>query len=162
MKGEEDMVLKVPSPRWIMFMMNRWGPWLGAGIRATEFSPDARRLVLKMRLRWYNRNWVGTHYGGSLFSMSEMYMVMLLKAIGPEYKVWDRAASIEYVKPGRGEVVARYELTDERMREIAERTRDGRPHNAEFRVDVTDSEGEVVARINRTVYVRRKRTKTEE
>ena len=109
-----------------------------------------------MKLRWYNRNWVGTHYGGSLFSMSEMYMVMLLKQIGADHYVWDKAASIEYLKPGQGEMVARYELTEERIGEIVKQASSGKPHFAEFTVDVVDWEGDVVARINRTVYVRKK------
>ena len=147
---------------YLRLLIRLWGPFLGAGIRIKSITEDYREVVMAMRLRWYNRtrrNITGSrvHYGGSVFSMTDpFYMMMLLKNLGPGYLVWDKAASIEFVKPGQGEVVARFELTEDRIREIEEETRSGRPHYAQFKIDVVDSDGDVVARVDKTVYVRKK------
>ena len=85
------------------------------------------------------------------------YMMMLLRNLGPDYMVWDKKASIEFVKAVRTEVSAEFRLTEDRIREIIEKTDSGEPHNANFTVDVTDGDGEVVAKVDKIVYIRRKK-----
>jgi len=98
--------------RWIKF----WPPMLGAGIRIKEISDDYRHLVVSMKLRRYNRNYVGTHYGGSLFSMTDpFYMLMLLNILGPKYYVWDKTSKIDYVAPGKTEVFAKFQLSEDQI-----------------------------------------------
>ena len=146
------------SAKWLRRYLVLWGPYFGAGIRVKTLSDDWRHAVVSLRRRWYNDNFVGTHFGGSLFSMTDpFYMLMLLKNLGPDYMVWDKKGSIEYVKAVRTEVSAEFRLTDDRIREIVEKTKAGEPHHAHFSVEVTDSGGEVVARVERTVYIRRKK-----
>lgn len=84
------------------------------------------------------------------------YMLLLLRRLGPGYVVWDRRASIEFISPGRGTVSARFDLGDARQR-VVEATRDGDKHLAQFGIDVVDAAGELVATVDKTVYVRRKR-----
>ena len=146
------------SAKWLRRFFGLWGPYLGAGIRVKKFSDDFRHVVVSLKHRWYNDNFVGTHYGGSLFSMTDpFYMMMLLRNLGPDYMVWDKKASIEFVKAVRTEVSAEFRLTEDRIREIIEKTDSGEPHNANFTVDVTDGDGEVVAKVDKIVYIRRKK-----
>ena len=113
-----------------------------------------------MRLGRLNRNYVGTHFGGSLFAMTDpFYMLMLMHVLGRDYIVWDKAAAIEFVRPGRGTVTARFRLEDDRIDEIRTVTADGSKMLPVFHCDIRDAEGEVVARLDRTIYVRRKREK---
>ena len=82
-------------------------PFLGAGIKVTKITPDYREVETRMKLRWYNKNLVGTHYGGSLYSMADpFYMVMLVANLGDKHFVWDKSSSIEFISPGKGEVRA--------------------------------------------------------
>ena len=139
-------------------LINLWPPFLFAGIRCTRISPDFDGAQVLLHERWYNRNYVGTHFGGSLFAMTDpWYMLLLLRRLGPDYLVWDRRASIEFIAPGRGTVSARFHLGDARLAEIIDATRDGDKHLAQFAIDVTDAAGELVATVDKTVYVRRKR-----
>src|SRR5438445_11192541 len=72
-----------------------------------------------MRLTLWNKNYVGVHFGGSLFSMTDpFYMLMLAANLGDEFVVWDKAASIRYRKPGKGRVRAEFRLTGEKLAEI--------------------------------------------
>ena len=139
-------------------LMNLWPPFLFAGIRVTHLADDWRSAEVEMRLRWYNRNWVGVHFGGSLFAMTDpFYMLLLIHLLGPDYVVWDKAAAIDFVRPGRGRVRARFEIDDDRLAAIRTATTDGSAHRPVLPVEVLDEAGEVVARLERTLHIRLKR-----
>jgi len=137
--------------------MRWWPPFLGAGIRVRSLSEDFCEPVVELRLGRLNRNYVGTHYGGSLYSMTDpFYMIMLLHNLGPDYLVWDQSGSIEYLAPGRGTVSARFELTAARLAQIRAQAAGGEKVLPEFRIDVVDAAGTVVAKVRKNVYVRLK------
>ncbi|NUT53197.1 MAG: DUF4442 domain-containing protein [Saccharothrix sp.] len=138
--------------------MNLWPPFLFAGIRVVELSDDYRYAKVRMRMHWWNRNYVGTHFGGSLFAMTDpFWMLLVLHHLGREHLVWDRAGEIEFVKPGRGTVHAEFRLTDEHLDEVRSLAADGGKALVWFTTDVVDGGGEVVARTRKQVYARRKK-----
>jgi len=145
-------------PRVLRFGMNLWPPFLGAGIRVRSIASDWSEVVVVLRQGLLNRNYVGTHYGGSLFSMTDpFYALMLMHLLGERYLVWDMAASIEFVSPGRGMVTARFVLLPERVDEIRAGAAAGAKVLPEFDVDVRDTAGGVVvARVHKVLYVRLK------
>jgi acyl-coenzyme A thioesterase PaaI-like protein len=137
--------------------MKWWPPFLGAGIRVRRMSDDFREAVVELKLGRFNRNYVGTHFGGSLYAMTDpFFMVMLLNNLGGEYFVWDKSGSIEYVAPGKGTVRAEFSLSAQRIEEIKAQAASGEKIFPEFAVDVKDEAGEIVARVRKTLYVRLK------
>ena len=139
-------------------VFNVWPPFLFAGIRVTDISEDYRYARVELRLHWYNRNYVKTHFGGSLFSMTDpFWMILMLQRIGPDYLVWDQAGEIQFLKPGKGTVVAEFRLDDAVVDEIRGAAAGGEKVLRWFEVDVRNAEGEVVARVRKQLYVRRKR-----
>jgi acyl-coenzyme A thioesterase PaaI-like protein len=145
------------SARLLRWGMNLWPPFIGAGIRVRRIAPDFHEVEVEMGLGWRNRNYVGTHFGGSLFAMTDpFFMLMVLHNLDNSYRVWDQAGSIQFVSPGRGRVRACCRLTDRDLAQIRECTADGDKHLHLFRVDVTDEQGLVVARVEKIVYVRRR------
>lgn len=138
-------------------LMNIWPPYLAAGIRVREIAPDWRRVRVELVERWWNRNYVGTHFGGSLFAMTDpFYMLMYINLLGRDYTVWDYAAHIRFVRPGRGVVAARFELGDDDLERAVRGTRDGQRFVRDHEVTVRDRSGEDVARVRREVYFRRR------
>ena len=132
-------------------------PYLGAGVRVTHVADDFRTVKVEMPLRFYNKNYVGTHFGGSLYAMCDpFYMLMLINILGPDYIVWDKAASIRFKKPGRGLVKATFHIPDERITEIRAAADSQGKVEPQFQVLVTDSEGNVIAEVDKLLYVRRK------
>lgn len=104
-----------------------------------------------------NRNYVGTHFGGSLFAMADpWFMIMLIERLGPGYAVWDKAATIRFRKPGRGTVRALFEIPPERVEEIRRDADAAGKVEPVFTVDITDARGEVVAEVEKRISVRRK------
>ena len=138
-------------------LLNLWPPLLGAGIRVTRLEPDWREVDVEMKLRRWNTNYVGTHYGGSLYSMTDpFFMLMLLENLGREYIVWDKAATIRFRKPGRGTVFTQFRLTPEQIGEIQAALTKEEKIDRTFLVEVKDKEGVVVAEVQKVVQVRRK------
>lgn len=137
--------------------MNLWPPFLFAGIRVVELSDDYRYAKVRMRLRWFNRNYVGTHFGGSLFAMTDpFWMLMVLRHLGREHVVWDRAGEIEFVRPGRGTVYAEFRLAEEQVDDLRSQAAEGGKALLWFPVDVVAEDGTVVARVRKQVYARLK------
>ncbi len=135
--------------------INIWPPMFGAGIRVRWLS--ARAVDVEMKLRFWNRNYVGTHYGGSLYSMADpFYMLMLMENLGREYIVWDKAASIRFRKPGKGKVRAEFRLSEAQLDEIREKLKLQEKYEPTFVVEVKDEAGDVVAEIQKVLYIRRK------
>ncbi|WXL25503.1 DUF4442 domain-containing protein [Ectopseudomonas mendocina] len=149
-----NLARKARILRWVM---NFYPPYLGAGVWVRHISADFRHIKVEMPLRWYNRNYVRTHFGGSLYSMTDpFYMLMVMENLGRDYIVWDKAASIDFVAPGKGPVYADFSIDQALLDEIRQRTASGEKYLPELQVDVRDAAGELVARVHKTLYVRLK------
>jgi acyl-coenzyme A thioesterase PaaI-like protein len=136
--------------------INYYPPLLGAGIRSTRI--DNLTIRVELKLTALNRNIVGVHFGGSLYAMCDpWFMLILMGALGPEYIVWDKAASIQFLKPGRGTVTATFHIPQERVDEIRKAADAGQKIEPTFSVDVLDMEVQAIARVEKLLYVRKKR-----
>ena len=141
----------------LLKLMNFWPPYLGAGIRIKKMEPDFRFIEVEMKLRFWNRNYVGTQFGGSMYSMVDpFFMLMLIENLGRDYIVWDKAATIRFKKPGTGRVVAKFHLSKEQIEDY--RAQADQNHKVEpvLRVDILNDAGEVIAEVDKTLYIRRK------
>ena len=139
-------------------LVNLWPPFRGAGIRVRLIASDWSEVRVELREELLNRNFVGTHFGGSLFAMADpFYMIMLLQLLGDEYVVWDQAAEIEYLKPGRGTVTAAFRLAPADVASLREAAEGGVRVLRDFPVEIKDASGEVVARVVKRLYVRQKK-----
>ncbi|MCZ4324368.1 Tetrameric acyl-CoA thioesterase [Pseudomonas sp. 8BK] len=137
--------------------LNLYPPYLGAGIKVQRISPDCREARVRMALRWYNRNFVGTQFGGSLYSMVDpFYMLLLMPLLGDDYIVWDKAASIDFITPGKGPVYADFRIDDALLADIRAKTAGGEKYLPELQVDIRDATGTLVAIAHKTLYVRLK------
>ncbi|MDA8138053.1 MAG: DUF4442 domain-containing protein [Desulfobacteraceae bacterium] len=145
------------TPALFRLLINCYPPYWGTGISVKRLSSDYRRLTIQMKSRFYNRNYVGTHFGGSLYAMTDpFYMLMLIQNLGKEYWVWDKSASIDFIKPGRGPVTAEFRIDQALIDTIYSQTAEGQKYLPELPVEVKDQNGEIVARIIKTLYIRRK------
>ena len=138
-------------------LLNFWPPYLGAGIRLKNISDDCRTIDVEMKLRFWNKNYVRTQFGGSLYSMTDpFYMLMLMENLGRDYIVWDKAATIRFKKPGMGRVRAHFELSAEQIATIKEQADQNPKVEPTLMVEVKDDSGTVIAEVEKLLYVRRK------
>jgi len=139
-------------------LMGLFPPYLGAGVRVRHVARDLSRVEVALVLTRWNRNVMGTHFGGSLYAMCDPFlMVMLMLRLGPGYYVWDKKATIDFVRPGRGTVSVVFELPSERVESIRQQAESGEKVLPAFDLNVVDERGETVARVEKILYVRKKR-----
>lgn len=145
------------TPRRLAIGMSLWIPNLFAGIRVKRFAPDWTEAVVELHVNVFTRNYVKTAFGGSMSAMTDPYFFMLvMHQLGRDYVVWDTKGEIEFLKPGRGVLTARFSVPREKADELRDRTRGGTKVLEWFETEITDAAGDVVARVRREVYAREK------
>lgn len=148
------------AQRILMALVNIYPPYVAAGIRVRRPKDDPHALESRMRLHFYNRNLFGTHFGGSLYAMCDPFFVFLLvEQLGPDYIVWDKAAAIQFKRPGRGLVKALFRIPLEETAAIRARADAGEKVEPVFTTEVRDEAGEVVAIVEKRLWVKKKEPK---
>lgn len=146
------------SPHALRRLLNLWPPFLFSGIHVVDIGDDWRHARVELHMRPWNRNYVGSHFGGGLFAMTDpFWMLLAMHALGPDYVVWDKAGDIEFVKPGHGTVAAEFRLDEAFLDEARRATAGGHKHLPWCATEVVDAGGDVVARVRKQLHVRRKR-----
>ena len=152
------MIHKYMSSRSIMKFMSFWPPYFFAGIRVKSVSEDFLKIRIEMKQRPYNTNYVGSHFGGSLYSMCDpWFMFILMEHLGKDYIVWDKKASIDFKTPGRGTVYAEFELSTDQIDHAKKMADENHKFEPEYELKIYDQNREVVAHVHKTLYVRKKK-----
>ncbi len=145
------------ASRKMRWLFNVFPAYRGTGARVVYVSDDFREVRIKLPLSWRTRNYVRTIYGGSMYAaVDPFYMIMLIKLLGPEYVVWDKAASIRFRRPGRTALQATFRIEDAELDAIRAATADGEPVDRTYSVDLVDRDGVAHASIEKVVYIKRK------
>lgn len=145
------------KPNHFRRLMNLWPPFLGAGIKVKKISDSFNDITVEMKLTKLNRNYVGTQFGGSIYAMTDpFYMMILMKNLGKDYIVWDKSADIQFKQPGKGKLTAHFNISKEEMAKIKAAADNNYKTEPHFKVEVKDEQGNVVAEVDKVVYVRRK------
>ena len=141
----------------VLRKINWYPPFLGMGIKVCSFRDDFSRFEVELRNRWYNRNLFGTHFGGSMFAMTDPFFVFIIATnLGDDYIVWDKAASIEFLIPAKGTISAVFELTKAELADTKRLVDELGKKTFHFDVLLHDEQQQVVARVQKEVYVRTK------
>ncbi len=147
----------MPSIRKVARYINFYPAYLGAGISLKSVNEDFTKFVVQLKKRWYNNNAVGTHFGGSLYSMCDpFYMFILMENLGRDYIVWDKAAGIKFKKPGMGTVTATFEISKAEILKIKEAVDEKGKGDFTFQTHILNEQQEVVAEVEKVIYVRKK------
>ena len=133
---------------------NLWPCYRGTGARVTFIAGDWREVRVCLPLSWRTRNYVGTIFGGRLFAaVDPFFMIMLMKHLGPEAVVWDKAASIRFRKPGRGPLHATFRLDETELAEIRGLLPDAPKLDRTYTIQLVDSEGVVHAEVHKVIHI---------
>lgn len=142
----------------------RWGfnlfpAYCATGARITYVADDFREVRVRLPLSWQTRNYVGTIFGGSMYAaVDPVYMIMLIRNLGPGYIVWDKAACITFRKPGRSALFARFVIDAEELAAIRRGLEQAHHVDRTYVVDLRDAQGVVHATVEKVLYVRKKMT----
>jgi acyl-coenzyme A thioesterase PaaI-like protein len=137
--------------------VNWYPPYLGMGIRVRSYDKDFTRFEVELRSRWYNRNLFGTHFGGSLYAMADPFYVFIVTMnFGRDYIVWDKSASIQFLKPAQGTIAGVFEISLEEIANMRSEVDQLGKNAYHFEADLTNEQGQVVARVQKEIYIRSK------
>ena len=158
------MKLKIPAkhqvlthPKVIQYSLNLWPPYLFSGISVRLIRADFRLVEVQLKETFYNRNYVGTHFGGSLYAMVDpFFMLMVMRNLGGRYYVWDQAAKIKFMRPGRGTLQSSMMIEEGDLDEIRNATASGEKFIKSFEAQVKDTSGQIIATVSKDVYARLK------
>lgn len=138
-------------------LLNFYPPYIGAGVKIDYITDDWREMKVSLKVRWFNRNYFGTHFGGNLYSMVDPHIVLLLtQVLGKDYIIWDKSADIDFIKATKAPVHAIFTITDSQLEDIKEKTASGDKYLPQYEVDIIDEEGNLIAKVNKIIYVRKK------
>jgi hypothetical protein len=133
---------------------NLWPCYRGTGARVTYIAADWREVRVRIPLSWRTRNYVGTIFGGSLYAaVDPFYMIMLMKNLGPDVVVWDKAASIRFRKPGRGLLNASFRLEEAELAEIRRLLLEQPKVDRTYTVQLMDAAGAVHAEVEKVIHI---------
>ncbi len=139
---------------------NLFPAYRGSGARVLYISADYREMRVKIPLNWRTRNYVGTIYGGSMYAgIDPIYMLMLIKNLGENYVVWDKAATISFKRPGRESLFAEFLLTQEELDEIKLILQTKKSVDRIYKVELKDKKGKTHCIIEKTLYIAGKQAK---
>jgi hypothetical protein len=154
-------------PESFISKLDRWKfnifpAYRGSGARVLYISGDYREMRVKIPLSWRTRNYVGTIYGGSMYGgIDPIYMLMLIKCLGSEYIVWDKAATIRFKRPGKETLFADFLLTEEELSEIRTLLETRESVDRIYTVELKDKNGKLHCLIEKTLYIAKKGEKLE-
>lgn len=138
-------------------MINWYPPYIGAGIKLKKVNQDKTRMEVELRKTWFNKNLFGTHFGGSLYSMCDPFYVFIVhNYLGRGYVVWDKSAEIKFIKPGTGKVRAIFEISQEKLLQLKGEVDSAGKHTAIFETVITNESDELVAKVRKEIYMRKK------
>lgn len=142
--------------RHIRTLVNFWPPFLASGIRVTRWDADWRAIDVELRLHAWSANFVGTHYGGSLYSMVDpFYMLMLIENLGREYVVWDKSAAIRFRKATKARVSASFRITQQQIDDIRQTLETQEKLEPTFLLEIKDDSGAVIAEVQKVVHIKK-------
>jgi acyl-coenzyme A thioesterase PaaI-like protein len=154
-----NLIKKFKQPSTVKLLFNLYPPYIGAGIKIPYISDDWYELKSTMKFRWYNRNAVGTQFGGSLYSMIDPHIMMMLSNIlGQKYYVWDQSAHIKYVKATKEDVTCTIKISEEDIQIIHDKISNGEKYLHDFHLEIRDHSN-LIAQITKTIYIKKKPNK---
>ncbi|MDH5527467.1 MAG: DUF4442 domain-containing protein [Nitrospirota bacterium] len=147
--------LKSRMERWVL---NLWPCYRGSGGRISYVRHDYTRVRVRIPLTWRTRNYVGSIYGGSMYgAIDPIYMMMLIRILGPDYTVLDKAADVRFKKMGKTTLWADFHLTEDELQTIRDTLQTQEKLDREYMVELKDADGVVHTQINKVIHIRKRK-----
>jgi hypothetical protein len=143
--------------RLMRWKFNLFPVYRRTGARITYIASDLHEIHIKLPLNWKTRNYVGTIFGGSMYAAADpMYMVMFINLLGPEYIVWDKAASIKFKQPGHSTLHAKFKIQKAELAFIRKTLNVQDKLDRTYQIKLIDEDGAVCAVVEKIIHFKKK------
>lgn len=138
-------------------LINLFPAYRRTGGRGYFLSSDYTEAHIKIGLNWKTRNYLGSVFGGSLYgAIDPIYVLQLLKILGKNYIVWDKSATIQFIKPVKGEVFAKFVIEDDLISIIKSEVAKNGKYHISLPVSLVDKNGIVYFKAVKEIYIANK------
>ncbi|MFK7936653.1 MAG: PaaI family thioesterase [Saprospiraceae bacterium] len=138
-------------------LMRFYPPYWFTGIKIEGWVEKYTAIKVSMRLRLHNRNFLGAHFGGSLYAMCDPFYVLIVATnLGENYVIWDQAATIKFRRPGRGKVSAIFKISAEMLANMKQEVHERGRKSYVLNTEIVDESGKIVAQVEKTIYIKLK------
>ena len=127
--------------------------------RVIEVSPDLLQVKIRLWYSYKNKNYVGSIFGGSLFSSVDPFpMVQLINVIEEDFIVWDKGAKIQFRKPAFEDLYATFSYTEEELEELRQRVKKEKEIEIVKSTPLTNKAGDkVFCVVDKTLFIAEKK-----
>ena len=138
-------------------LFNYFPIFWSTGAKVTYLAADFKEIHIKLPLSWRTRNYVGAIFGGSMFSATDvLYFLLVVKNIGEDYIVWDKASSIRFKKPGKGTLYTKAVISDKEIEIIKTELLNIDKIDRVYYLDLIDEAGDICASVEKTIHIQNK------
>lgn len=124
------------------------------GGRICFLSQDWKEVHIKLGLNWTTKNYVGSVFGGSIYgALDPIYMVQLINILGNQYIVWDKSASIRFIKPIKNKVYAKFLISEELITEIKTKIDSDKKYTINLIAYFQDTNENNYAEVSKTIFI---------
>ena len=126
--------------------------------RIIHVSKDLKDIHIRLKYSYKNKNYVGSIFGGSLFSSVDPFpMVQLINIIDRDFVIWDKAAQIRFRRPAYEHLYAHFNYTEEELENIRKRVMEEKEIEIIKSTQLTNKKGDTVfCVIDKTLYIAEK------
>ena len=149
-------MIKLISPKKLMKLLSFWPPYFFSGIKIVSVNEEFTKIDVCMKQRFWNTNYVGSHFGGSLYSMCDPFYMFILLHHLKGHVIWDKGASFKFKKPGNGTVRATFEIDLETIDKLKKEADKSYSISPIFNTSVIDDRGDVIFELEKTLYIKKK------
>ena len=136
------------------FLFNIFPAYRRTGARICFISDDLKEVHVKLGLKWTTRNYVGSVFGGSVYgALDPIYMVQLINILGNKYVVWDKSATIKFIRPIKHLVFARFLISDNLLSEIKKEIELNNEMEIELSAQFSDANEIIYAKVIKKLYI---------
>ena len=127
--------------------------------RIVKVSDDLLQVNVRIKLSYKNSNYVGSIFGGSLFSATDpIFMIQLLNILDESYVVWDKAATIKFKRPAKENCYVDFIFTKDEIAQIKKDVSQNNEIDLVKNITITNKDKTVVfAEVSKTIYVANKK-----
>lgn len=141
----------------------KWGlclypPLLFQRIWVKRFHKGFRGVDVKINRSLFNKNYNGSIFGGTIYAATDPFYALLfdqlLRREGYKIRVWLKSASIQYLKPGHGDLFFTITVTEKMLNEAIEAMNTVGKFVKAYPMEITNAQGELCATVMNEIYVR--------
>ncbi len=123
--------------------------------RIQSVSEGLSEITIKIPHSYKNKNYVGSIFGGSMFSaVDPIPMIQLMTILENKYIVWDKSAEIRFKAPAREDLYAHFVITAEEIQDIKSRLESsGELELIKKTVLTNHAKDKVYCEVSKTIYL---------